>query len=102
MPISASKRWNFIPDSDPQQVHRLTQALSIAPEIAALLVQRGIDTPEAAAAFFNPDLRQLPDPLLMRDMDRAVARLAPGPARRRKGDGAGRLRRGRHYFGGHW
>ncbi|WP_201977817.1 single-stranded-DNA-specific exonuclease RecJ [Hymenobacter rubidus] len=76
MPVSASKRWNYIPEADPQKVHSLTQALFIAPEIAALLVQRGIDTPEAAAAFFHPDLRQLPNPLLMRDMDRAVARLA--------------------------
>src|SRR6476469_6667595 len=76
MPISASKRWNYIPETDPQLAHRLTQALFIAPEIAALLVQRGIATPETAAAFFHPDLRQLPNPLLMRDMDRAVARLA--------------------------
>ncbi|WP_426058352.1 single-stranded-DNA-specific exonuclease RecJ [Hymenobacter sp. B1770] len=76
MSISAGKRWNFIPESDPQRAHRLTEALFIAPEIAALLVQRGIDTPEAAAGFFHPDLRQLPNPLLMRSMDRAVARLA--------------------------
>ncbi|GAA3958410.1 single-stranded-DNA-specific exonuclease RecJ [Hymenobacter antarcticus] len=39
-------------------------------------MQRGTATPEAAAAFFHPDLRQLPAPLLMRDMGRAVARLA--------------------------
>ena len=76
MPISASKRWNFIPEADPAQAQALTDSLFIAPEIAALLVQRGIATPEAAAAFFHPDLRQLPNPLLMRDMDRAVARLA--------------------------
>ena len=76
MTLSAAKRWNYIPDPDPAQVNALTQALFIAPEIAALLVQRGIATPEAAAAFFHPDLRQLPNPLLMRSMDRAVARLA--------------------------
>ncbi|WP_345120020.1 single-stranded-DNA-specific exonuclease RecJ [Hymenobacter antarcticus] len=76
MPISASKRWNYIPEPDPAQVSNLAQALFIAPEIAALLVQRGTATPEAAAAFFHPDLRQLPAPLLMRDMGRAVARLA--------------------------
>ena len=76
MPISATKRWNSIPEADPQTVHLLAQALFIAPEIAALLVQRGIATPEAAAAFFHPDLRQLPNPLLMRDMSRAVGRLA--------------------------
>ena len=60
MPISATKRWNYIPQPDPAQVHALTEALFIAPEIAALLVQRGMATPEAAAAFFHPDLRQLP------------------------------------------
>ena len=76
MPISASKRWNYIPEADPQKVHCLTQALFIAPEVAALLAQRGLETPEAAAAFFNPDLRLLLNPLLMRDMGRAVARLA--------------------------
>ena len=76
MPISASKRWNYIPEPDPARVHSLAQALFIAPEVAALLVQRGIATPEATAAFFHPDLRQLPAPLLMRDMDRAVTRLA--------------------------
>jgi single-stranded-DNA-specific exonuclease len=76
MTLSAAKRWNYIPDPDSAQVNALTEALFIAPEIAALLVQRGIDTPEAAAAFFHPDLRQLHNPLLMRGMDRAVARLA--------------------------
>ena len=76
MPISVSKRWNYIPEADPQKVHCLTQALFIAPEVAALLVQRGLEKSEAAAAFFNPDLRLLPNPRLMRDMDRAVARLA--------------------------
>ncbi len=75
MPISASKRWNFIPEADATTVHGLTEALFIAPEVAALLVQRAITTPEAAAAFFHPELRQLINPLLMRDMDRAVARL---------------------------
>ena len=75
MPISASKRWNYIPEADPKMANGLTHALFIAPEIAALLVQRGIETPEAAAAFFHPDLRQLPNPLLMRDMPRAVGRL---------------------------
>ena len=75
MSVSVSKHWNYIPEQDPAKAQRLTQALFIAPEVAALLVQRGIDTPEAAASFFHPSLRQLPNPLLMRDMDRAVSRL---------------------------
>ena len=76
MSLSVTKRWNLLPEADPATAACLTEALSVVPEVAALLVQRGLNTPEAAAAFFHPDLRQLPDPLLMRDMDRAVARLA--------------------------
>ncbi len=45
------------------------------PELAELLVQRGIDTPELAATFFRPSVAQLLDPFLMKDMDRAVERI---------------------------
>jgi single-stranded-DNA-specific exonuclease len=75
MSLPAAKRWNSLPQADPARTRALTDALPIGAEVAALLVQRGVDTPEAAAAFFQPDLRLLPAPLLMRDMDRAVGRL---------------------------
>ena len=74
--LAPALRWDFLPPADAHAVAALTAALPIAPDIAALLVQRGIATPEAAKAFFHPDLARLPDPSLMRDMDRAVARLA--------------------------
>lgn len=45
------------------------------PHIAKLLFQRGIKTREEADRFFHPDLSQLHDPFLMKDMDRAVERL---------------------------
>ncbi|MFT3884746.1 MAG: single-stranded-DNA-specific exonuclease RecJ [Flavobacteriales bacterium] len=44
-------------------------------ELATLLVQRGIATPEEASAFFRPALARLHDPFLMKDMDRAVERI---------------------------
>ena len=43
--------------------------------IADLLVQRGITTIAAAEKFFHPSLRDLHDPFLMQDMDKAVERL---------------------------
>ncbi|MGC9352541.1 MAG: single-stranded-DNA-specific exonuclease RecJ [Mariniphaga sp.] len=43
--------------------------------IARLLVQRGITTFNEAKAFFRPRLSDLHDPFLMKDMDKAVARL---------------------------
>lgn len=75
MPLPAAKSWNFAPAPDPARVQAITEALPVSPEVGAMLVQRGLDTPEAAAAFIYSDLRQLPDPYLMRDMDRAVDRL---------------------------
>ena len=74
--LAPALRWNLLPPADADAVAALTAALPIAPDIAALLVQRGLTTPAAAKAFFHPDLALLPDPGLMRDMDRAVARLA--------------------------
>ncbi len=78
VPLPIAKYWNYLPAPDAGRTQALTEALPhlIGPEVAALLVQRGVDTPEAAYAFFHPDWQHLPDPLAMRDMDRAVARLA--------------------------
>ena len=41
-----------------------------------MLIQRGINTPEAAEDFFNPDISKLHNPFLMKDMDKAVKRLS--------------------------
>lgn len=54
---------------------QLARAMQLPPAIARLLVCRGIETPEAARAFFRPSLNDLHDPYLMRGMDVAVARL---------------------------
>jgi len=75
MPPPAAKSWNFAPAPNPALVLAITDALPVGPEVGALLVQRGLDTPEAAAAFIYSDLRQLPDPFLLHDMDLAVDRL---------------------------
>jgi single-stranded-DNA-specific exonuclease len=53
-----------------------TGALSLSPLLATLLINRGIDTPEKAAVFLSPSLRQgLRSPLLFPDMQRATDRL---------------------------
>ncbi|MCQ2344752.1 MAG: single-stranded-DNA-specific exonuclease RecJ [Paludibacteraceae bacterium] len=53
----------------------IANALGISPVMAKLLVQRGISTFDEAKAFFRPELSQLHDPFLIKDMDKAVARL---------------------------
>ena len=49
--------------------------------IATLLRQRGIEDFDQAKAFFRPQLEQLHDPLLMKDMDKAVARIQEAQAK---------------------
>jgi single-stranded-DNA-specific exonuclease len=68
-------RWTFKPEPDPQQAADLARALQVDPLVAGLLVQRGIRSFEEARLFFRPSLDHLHDPFLMRDMDRAVARV---------------------------
>ncbi len=53
----------------------LANELSISPILAQLLVQRDITTYDDARSFFRPDLGDLHDPFLMKDMDKAVERL---------------------------
>ena len=73
MPIN--KRWVVKPQGETRAVESLSAALGIAPVLANLLVQRGIDTVEKADRFFHPSLTHLHDPFLMKDMDKAVARV---------------------------
>ncbi|MEM1215447.1 MAG: DHH family phosphoesterase [Bacteroidota bacterium] len=57
------------------KAEQLQTALELHPVLCALLVQRGIDSPAAATAFFDPFWHNLHDPFLMKDMERAVDRL---------------------------
>ncbi len=63
------------PIIDSEYVYALSSALSIDSAIAAILIQRGIQTFEDARGFFRPSLSELHDPFLMKDMDRAIERI---------------------------
>lgn len=70
-------QWIFTPIDAQQEVlqQQITTELGVSPVIAKILVQRGITTFEEARLFFRPDLSQLHDPFLMKDMGKAVDRL---------------------------
>ena len=71
-------KWNYVSPLTEEEKHtarRLAEALSISPAICTLLVQRGIKTEEQVKKFFRPRLEDLHDPFLLKDMDKAVARL---------------------------
>lgn len=62
----------------------LQQVLNVDRIVASLLSIRGINTFEDAKHFFRPDLAQLHDPYLMKDMDRAVERIETAIAKNEK------------------
>jgi single-stranded-DNA-specific exonuclease len=69
------KIWNLKKQGDLNEVKHLSAALNVNMVIARLLVQRGIKTFNEAKAFFRPRLSDLLNPFLMKDMDKAVARI---------------------------
>lgn len=69
-----SKRW-VIGGYDRAEASRFAAALGVSSSIAALLIQRGITTEEAARKLFNPSFETLHAPVLMDGMTAAVARI---------------------------
>ncbi len=67
--------WNLKKQGDPNEIKHLSAALNVNMTLARLLVQRGIKTFNEAKTFFRPRLSDLHDPFLMKDMEKAVARL---------------------------
>lgn len=68
-------RWSLKPKPDIQVAIQLGASLGIETSLAGLLVQRGITTFQEAKKFFRPDLKDLHDPFLMKDMNLAVKRI---------------------------
>ena len=68
-------RWTIKPKPDPSKVARLSKELAVDSTTSFLLAQRGIETFEEAKNFFRPDLSDLHDPFLMKDMEKAVSRI---------------------------
>lgn len=69
------KVWNIKKEGDINIIKHLSASLNVNMVIANLLAQRGITSYAEAKAFFRPKLSDLHDPMLMKDMDKAVERL---------------------------
>ena len=68
-------RWTLKPKPSEEKINELAAALQVSETIATLLLQRDITSFEEARQFFRPSLDDLHDPFLMKDMDKAVARI---------------------------
>lgn len=69
------KRWRILPQNI-SLTQQLVKALSINKTICQILVQRGLISFDSAKEFFRPSLQQIHSPWIMKDMDKAVERIA--------------------------
>jgi len=67
-------RWK-VKEHDIGAAKKLGSELGVSPLIAALLISRGYGDSDSAHRFLNPSFDQLHDPLLLKDMTRAVGRI---------------------------
>ena len=75
--VGMNYKWNFVEPTSEQEIQaqELAKGLNISPILGRLLVNRGITDVWEARRFFHPQLNELLDPFLFRDMDKAVDRL---------------------------
>lgn len=67
-----------------QSAKELGEKLAISPMLALLLIRRSITTESATKRFFRPQLADLINPFLMKDMDVAVDRLNDAMGRKER------------------
>lgn len=72
----APARWLCAPPPDAGQVRALVDALHLPRALCELLVARGLSGEAEARRYLRPQLDQLHEPVLLKDMDIAVERLA--------------------------
>jgi single-stranded-DNA-specific exonuclease len=84
------REWKFKGDSlaDPSSVdlkiELLQKETGLSPVTLKVCLMRGLDSGEAIDRFLNPKLEQLPSPFVIRDMEKAVARIAENKNKKAK------------------
>jgi len=70
-----NNQWVLKPAPENQVVKLLMDEVRLPLPLATILAQREINSFDSARNFFRPDLENLHDPYLMKDMDKAVERI---------------------------
>ena len=68
------KRWKIL-QADSGKTTVLQESLKISHALCHILAKRGFDSFDKAKQYFRPQLSDLHDPWLMKDMDIAIARI---------------------------
>ncbi len=69
------KRWVTQEKADAQLVEKIDAELNVGNTLASMMIRRGLNSFEEAKAFFRPQISQLHDPFLMKDMAAAINRI---------------------------
>lgn len=72
--LAPKARW-VMKQADEQKVRTLSSALNVSPMTARLLINRGVDDPEHARVFLDPDKGSFYDPIRLKDMAKAAKRI---------------------------
>lgn len=72
--MNGKKYWTY-DVVDEEKIAFFSENLNIKPITGKILLNRGIDDLKKANIFLNPDINQLHDPFLLKDMDKAVQRI---------------------------
>lgn len=69
--------WDYRPltDEEKRKAEQFSTAEKLLPVVGEILVRRGLKTTDEVHNFLYPKLKQLHDPFLMPDMDKAIKRL---------------------------
>ncbi len=68
------KKWIYY-TNDEAKIQEISQKFNISPMIAAVILNRGIHELEDIEKYIDKNITKFHDPLLMKDMDKAVSRI---------------------------
>lgn len=67
--------WKQKPKTSINSIDSLAREINVNPILANILINRGVGNYDQAKEYFRPNLDQLHDPFLMKDMDKAIERI---------------------------
>lgn len=69
-------KWNIKDGYNEKEIEQIAEKFSLSPVVAKVLAARGIKTEQEISKFLNPSISDMYDPMLMKDMDKAVDRIS--------------------------